>query len=84
MIFLSDYCMACEGLSVADPICKTVCYQTSDCYTLLYTTSEGDLLVNKVGPDLSHTFSPKLQTSAFADRAARWYSHPQCFRYAIF
>lgn len=42
-----DYCMACEGLSVADPICKTVCYQTSDCYTLLYTTSEGDLLVNK-------------------------------------
>lgn len=42
-----DYCMACDGLSIRDPICKTVCYQTSDCYTLLYTTAEGDTLVNK-------------------------------------
>jgi len=42
-----DYCMACEGVSIRDPICKTVCYQTSDCFTTIYTTSEGDTLVDK-------------------------------------
>lgn len=37
-----DFCMVCDGVALNESVdCKTVCYQTSDCYSLIYNTTQG-------------------------------------------